>query len=192
MDAQANFKNAYFDSLSVIPDANLPRIQIIDRTMVGLGLISPDELAGIHDVGQQMSEIRGDMHAVAATAERAVLASREERAAIKAQKKEEAARKKQAHAEAVARRRATDIVYLGRGVSAGLADRRSNVEKLAAQNLPVLSTPADLAAALGTAIPASALPRLPQRRPRPHALRPLHRPQKVRRHANLVGSPTPA
>ena len=153
VDAQTNFRNAYLDSLNVIPDANLPRIQIIDRTMVGLGLISQDELVTIHDVGQQMAELRGDFQAIAGKAERAVQASREERAAIKAQKKEEAARKKQAHAEAVARRRATDIVFLGRGVSAGLADRRSNVEKLEAQNLPALSTPADLAAALGVAIP---------------------------------------
>ena len=56
-------------------------------------------------------------------------------------------------AEEIARRKAEDIVYLGRGVSSGLADRRSNVEALEASKLPVLSTPADVAKALGLTIP---------------------------------------
>ena len=44
-----------------------------------------------------------------------------------------------------------DIVHLGRGVSAGLADRRSNIEQLQQRSLPILSTPADVANALGVA-----------------------------------------
>src|SRR5204862_5783132 len=46
-----------------------------------------------------------------------------------------------------------DIIFLGRGVSKGLADRRAHVEKLTAAGLPVLATPADIAAALRLTIP---------------------------------------
>ncbi|MEM9109338.1 MAG: reverse transcriptase family protein [Planctomycetota bacterium] len=148
-----NIRSAYWDSLNVIPDASLPRIQVIDRTMVGLGLISGPELEHIHDVGRQMEELRGDRSSISRQADAAVARSRQERAELRRQKKEEATRRKQAHAEAVARRRATDIVYLGRGVSRGLSDRRSNVEKLEAMGLPVLSSPADLSAAMGVSIP---------------------------------------
>jgi retron-type reverse transcriptase len=66
-----------------------------------------------------------------------------ERKKLKEQKKAEAAERKRKHAEAVAHRKATDIVFLGRGVSRGLADRRANVEKLQAAKAPHL----DLAAA---------------------------------------------
>jgi retron-type reverse transcriptase/ribosomal protein L37E len=151
--AAGNIRSAYFDSLSVIPDASLPRIQIIDRTMVGLGLITGPELEHIHEVGREMQSRRGDRAAIAGQAEAAVQRSREDRAAIREKKKEEAARRKRAHAEAVARRRATDIVFLGRGVSRGLSDHRSNVEKLEALGLPVLASPADLSAAMGVSIP---------------------------------------
>lgn len=48
---------------------------------------------------------------------------------------------------------AHDITFLGRGVSLGLADRRSDVKKLCRLGLPVLSSPADLAHALGVSIP---------------------------------------
>jgi RNA-directed DNA polymerase len=53
----------------------------------------------------------------------------------------------------VAHRKATDIIFLGRGVSRGLADRRANVEKLQSAGLPVLASPADVARAMGLTIP---------------------------------------
>src|SRR5207244_10343352 len=68
-------------------------------------------------------------------------------------KKAEAAERRRLRAEAIARRHATDILFLGRGVSGRLHDRQSNTEKLAAAGLPVLSTPAELAQALGLSIP---------------------------------------
>ena len=86
-------------------------------------------------------------------AERAVAISREERAARKEQKRAESAERKRKHAEGVAWRKATDIIYLGRGVSGGLADRQSQVAKLEAAGLPVYATPADLAQAMGLTIP---------------------------------------
>jgi retron-type reverse transcriptase len=53
---------------------------------------------------------------------------------------------------AVAERRANDIVYLGRGVSWGLHDRRSKVERLQQLGLPLMSTPKDVAVALGISV----------------------------------------
>src|SRR5437763_1442424 len=78
----------------------------------------------------------------------AVEADRAARAAVKAQKKAAAAERKRLRAEAVAHRKATDIVFLGRGVSTLLNDRAGDAEKLTAAGLPVLHTPADLAAEL--------------------------------------------
>jgi len=158
-DAKATIKeagtlrSAFLDPLTVIPDPTLPRIQIIDRTMVGLGLISPEELTHIHEVGLQYAEMKGDLSVARAAGERAVRLSREERAARKQQKIEEAQRRRKARAEAIARRRATDIVFLGRGVSRGLADRRANVERLKANDLPIISSPAELSVAMNIPIP---------------------------------------
>lgn len=68
------------------------------------------------------------------------------------QKQAAAQERRQAHAAIIAHRKASDIVFLGRGVSRGLADRCTNVERLQKHGLPVLATPADLAAALGLSI----------------------------------------
>ena len=57
----------------------------------------------------------------------------------------------------------TDIVFLGRGVSRGLADRRSNIELLQSNSLPVLSSPADLAQAMGISDIAAAMAGVSQR-----------------------------
>ncbi|HVW37484.1 MAG TPA: reverse transcriptase family protein, partial [Pirellulales bacterium] len=54
--------------------------------------------------------------------------------------------------EAVAMRRATDIVFLGRGVSRRLADRAAHVERLERLGLPLLAEPSDVAKALGISI----------------------------------------
>ncbi len=149
----ALWANLWFGRRDRIPPADDPRTAIIDRAMVGQGLITPDELAEIHKVGEQMEALRGDLSTVHHAADRAVEQDREARRQLKEQKKRESAERKQRHAEAVALRRKTDIVYLGRGVSKGLADRRSHVEKLQSLGLPVLSTPADVAGALKVTIP---------------------------------------
>ena len=48
--------------------------------------------------------------------------------------------------------KATDIICVGKGVSARMNDRTSDADKLTAAGLPVLHTPADLANALGLTI----------------------------------------
>lgn len=150
--AAADWGSANFDSRSVIPSADLPRIQVIDRTMVGMGLISEQELAEIHDIGREMAPFRSNAAFIHQAGERAVSISREERQRLKEQRKAEAEQKRVLRRQQMAHRRATDIVFLGRGVSRGLADRLSNIEKLQAAGLPLLSSPADLANAMGLTI----------------------------------------
>ncbi|HSU65537.1 MAG TPA: reverse transcriptase domain-containing protein [Tepidisphaeraceae bacterium] len=145
--------NPWFGRRDLIPPASDPRTILIDRAMVGQGLLTAEELVEIHEVGDEMEKLRPELSGAHVVAERAVQEDREARARIKEQKKAEAAERKRQHAEDIARRRQTDIIYLGRGVSCGLADRRANVEKLTAAGLPVLATPADVASALQLSIP---------------------------------------
>ena len=63
-----------------------------------------------------------------------------------------AANRRRLRAEAVARRRATEILYLGRGVSKFLGDHQGDLAALQAAGLPALSTPAELAEALGLTV----------------------------------------
>jgi retron-type reverse transcriptase len=147
------FRNPWFGRRDLIPPVSDQRTAIIDRGMVGLGLLTPEQLVEIHEIGAQMEKLRPDLLQASAMANEAVQLDEAERKRRKEQKQAEAAEKKRQHAEAVARRRQTDIVFLGRGVSGGLSDRRANVEKLQRLQLPVLATPADLATALNLPIP---------------------------------------
>lgn len=142
-----------FEPRDRIPSTANPRTVLLDRAVAGHGLLTPEDLAEMHRAGEQMDELRPRLDRAHRAADAAVVRSREERAGLKAAKKAGAAARQTAHAEAVAHRHATDIVFLGRGVSRGLADRTANVEKLTAANLPVLGTPAEVAAALGIAVP---------------------------------------
>lgn len=141
-----------FDRRDQIPSAGDPRTALIDRALVAQGLLTPEQLVEIHEAGAKMRELRPDLRNVQSIAADAALADAAARQARKEEKKAEAERKRQERAEAIRTRRATDIVFLGRGVSGGLADRRANIERLQAQGLPVLATPADVAKALGLEI----------------------------------------
>ena len=145
--------NQWWGRRDVVPPSSDPRTLMIDRTMVGQGFISQEELAQLHTLGDDMLRRRPDLGGASVVAHEAVEASKEERAARKAQKKAEAAERDRKRQADVAQRRATDIFFLGRGVSRGLADRRSHVEKLQQSGLPVLNSPADVAAAIGISIP---------------------------------------
>lgn len=144
--------NPWWGRLDTIPPASDERTLLIDRSLVAYGLLKPEDLVEIHKIGDKMLDLKGDQGLAAERARQAVATSLADRQRLKEQKKAEAAERKRQHAEAVAQRRATDIVYLGRGVSKGLADRRVNVEKLQAAGLPVLATPADVAQALGITV----------------------------------------
>jgi retron-type reverse transcriptase len=146
----------WFGRRDLIPPADDPRTKLIDRALVTHGLLTPEQLAEIHETGAEMERRRPSSFGVANLAahagEAAVRADREERARKKAEKKAAAAARRQAHADTVARRKATDIVFLGRSVSGRLGERTSDPERLAALGLPLLSTPADVAAALGLSV----------------------------------------
>jgi retron-type reverse transcriptase len=147
----------WFGRRDMIPPVSDPRTKLIDRGMLTQGLLSAEELAEMHRVGDEWSKHANRLEHIQVqagqSAEAAVEADRAARAARKAQKKAEAAERKRQHAEAVARRKATDITFVGKGVSALLGDRVSDAAKLAAAGLPVLHTPADLSNALGLTIP---------------------------------------
>ncbi len=138
---------------SIIPPADDLRTQLIDRALVTHGLLTPEELAEIHRVGDEYAKVKPSLENVALKSglagEAAVQAYREAKERLKQQKKEESARRKKDRAEAVQRRRDTDVIFLGRGVSGRLHLRLSDADRLGEFGLPVLHTPADAAAALG-------------------------------------------
>lgn len=131
--------------------------ELVDRAMVSHGFITPEELVEIHEVGAEMDVVQPSVDAVkvraAAAGRAAAAATQAEREAIKAQKQAEARERRERRARLVEARKKTDIIYLGRGVSQGLADRRANVEKLTGLDLPVLAAPRDIAEAMGLTIP---------------------------------------
>lgn len=131
-----------------IPPGDDARTKLIDRALVTRGYLTPEQLVEIHRVGDLMLLKKGDEGMLRSIADRAVAKSKEERAALKAEKKRQAEERKRVHAEEVARRKASDIVFLGRGVSGGLATRTSVEEKLRKFGLPSLSAPDQIAAAL--------------------------------------------
>jgi RNA-directed DNA polymerase len=147
----------WFGRRDVIPPTEDPRTGLIDRALVTHGLLTPEQLVEIHRVGDEMERLRPQVEAARTKAElageAAVRAERQRRARLKKQKQKEAAEKKEKRAKEVAHRRATDILFLGRGVSGRLGDRTADPKKLKAAGLPVLSTPADVAKALGLTIP---------------------------------------
>lgn len=146
------WSSAWLDRRDRIPPADDARTLLIDRMMVTEGLATPEELSEIHRVGAEMDRLRPDLSVASRMADSAVEQSREERERRKAEKKADAERRRQERAEQIAHRRATDIVFLGRGVSRGLADRESDESRLARFSLPGMSTPADVADALGLTI----------------------------------------
>ncbi|MFO0617486.1 MAG: reverse transcriptase family protein [Polyangiaceae bacterium] len=152
------YKTAWIGRVDTIPPQSDERTALIDRGLILRGFLTEEEITEIHRVGDAWLKFK-DAHRVAEakaakTVEALLESERKERAALRAKKKAEAEARRAERARAVAVRRATDIVYLGRGVSARLSDRTSDVPKLTEAGIPVLSTPADVARALALEIPA--------------------------------------
>lgn len=139
-----------------IPPATDDRTALIDRGLVLRGLLTDAQLANLHAIGDEWlrhndAEAYARAHA-AGKGKRALEEDRAKRRERKEQLRREAEVKRAARGEEIRRRRDEDIVFLGRGVSAGLADRRSEIEALIQAGLPVLSTPADVARAMNLSI----------------------------------------
>lgn len=150
------YKTAWIGRVDTIPPQSDERTALIDRGLILRGLLSEAQITEIHRVGdlwlRHHEASRLAASAAAKTADDAIRQLREEKARRKADKIRESAERKRRHAEGVARRKATDIIFLGRGVSSRLSDRRADIEKLGSLGLPVLATPKDVADAMRVTI----------------------------------------
>lgn len=151
------WRTAWIGRVDTIPPQSDERTALIDRGLVLAGYLNEKQLAEIHTVGDawlrhsdasKLAEAAADE-----SADAAIEALKAEKLRLKEEKKKAAAERRAARAAAVAQRRAEDIIFLGRGVSKGLNDRRSNIELLQQKSLPVLSSPADVAKALDLNVP---------------------------------------
>jgi len=140
--------NPFLGRRDLIPPASDERTLLIDRAMVGQGLLTVEELAEIHKVGSEMDKIRPDLALATSFANESIARDKAARDEIKKKKKDEAEARRRKHAEDVARRKQTEIIFLGRGVSAGLSDSKANIEKLQSAKLPILAHPRDVAEAM--------------------------------------------
>lgn len=151
------YQTAWIGRVDTIPPQSDERTALIDRGLILRGLLTPGQIEEIHRVGDLWLEHHEAAKlakiAAARSAQQALDAMKADREARKAQKKAEAAERKALRKEEIARRRAEDIVFLGPGVSHLLGDRRSHLEALEERGLPLLSTPADVARALGLPVP---------------------------------------
>ena len=150
------WSSSWFGRLDLIPPATDRRTLLIDRGMMTAGLLSAEQLAEIHRIGDLYGKYAKDVqviqHAGQVAGHAAVEADRKARAEAREKKKAEAKEKREKRRAEIEHRKQNDIVFLGRRVSAGLAERDSDIEKLRSLELPVLSTPADLAAAMEVSI----------------------------------------
>lgn len=151
------YRTAWIGRVDTIPPQTDERTALIDRGLILRGLLTPAQISEIHRVGDLWLKHHDAMKiaeiAAQKNADAFLEARRAEKAALKEQKKRESAERHAKRRAEIAQRRATDIVFLGRGVSAGLGDRRTHVEELARRGLPILSTPEDVAKALGFDVP---------------------------------------
>lgn len=151
------WRTAWIGRVDTIPPQSDERTAIIDRGLVLRGLLTEAQLVEIHEVGDAWLRHHDAVTLTKTIAVKQADASveelRKQKAENKARKQAEAAARRAKWAADVAARRANDIIYLGAGVSGKLGDRRGDPEKLQAAGLPVLSTPAQLAAALGVSVP---------------------------------------
>jgi RNA-directed DNA polymerase len=152
------YTTPWIGRVDTIPPQSDARTALIDRGLILRGLLTPDQIREIHRIGDLWLEHHDAARLAAAVgkakADEVIAEERAKHAANKEQKRREAAARRTAKQKAIAERKATDIVFAGRGVSHKLGDRRAHVEALRAAGLPVLSTPAELAGALGVPVPA--------------------------------------
>src|SRR6185369_7176044 len=66
------FRNPWFGRRDLIPPVSDERTALIDRGMVGLGLLTPEQLVEIHEVGAEMDKVRPDLVQAGAIADEAV------------------------------------------------------------------------------------------------------------------------
>jgi RNA-directed DNA polymerase len=151
------YNTAWIGRVDTIPPQSDERTALIDRGLILRGLLTEAQLEEIHRIGDLWLKHHeaSSLASIAAKkkVDEAIEELKREKAARKLEKKRLAAERKQKRAAEVAKRRAEDIIFLGRGVSGKLGDRRSNIEALRDKGLPIVSTPAEAAKALAVPIP---------------------------------------
>lgn len=151
------FKTRWIGRTDVIPPQSDERTALIDRGLILRGLLTEEQIKEIHRIGDLWLARRDAKfsvyHRSRASADEAVFDLRRRKAERRTAKKIEAADRATRRADDIRRRREEDILFLGAGVSTKLSDRRSHLEALRERGLPVLSTPADIAGALGLTVP---------------------------------------
>jgi retron-type reverse transcriptase len=151
------WRTAWIGRVDTIPPQSDERTAIIDRGLILRGFLTEQQIVEIHKVGdawlRHHEAIKLASSVAAKRADEAVADLKKRKAEEKARKQKEAAERRAKRAAEIAARRAQDIIFLGAGVSGKLADRRSDLEKLKAFGLPVLSSPSDIATVLGMKIP---------------------------------------
>lgn len=150
------YRTAWIGRVDTIPPQSDERTAIIDRGLILRGLLSEEQIDEIHRVGDLWLK-HHEASKMASTVARkkaddAIADLKKEKEKRKAEKKKAAAERKKKHEASVAKRKAEDIIFLGRGVSGHLADRRVNVEALQKNGLPLLTTPGEVAKTLGLPI----------------------------------------
>lgn len=150
------YQTAWIGRVDTIPPAEDERTTLIDRGLVLRGYFTEEQIAEFHRIGDAWLEQRDHGALIASRAkartQQDLLDARAAKLQEKAAKKAAAAERRVARSAEIQRRRDEDIVFLGRGVSGKLGDRRTNVEALQAAALPILSTPADVAQAMDLSI----------------------------------------
>ena len=151
------WRTAWIGRVDVIPPQSDERTALIDRGLELRGFLTREQLAEIHRVGDLWLRHKDAARLAETLAHKslqaALEAERQKKTLAREAKKKASADRKAKRAEEIAARRLHDIIHLGPGVSGGLADRRSHVERLKELGLPLMSAPIDVARALGISIP---------------------------------------
>lgn len=140
------------------------KISVIYEEMVRLGFWAkdeplpkdpPEEVKRREDLWKELKALRTELSRLR-NVEKMKKEYRRRRMAESRKKrkenKERRIREKKERAEAWKQKKKTEIVYLGKGISAGLNNKVSNINKLTKHNIPVLHDEKQLAEAMGISI----------------------------------------
>lgn len=144
---------------------NSSKDEVVLEEMIRLGFwpargtmpVDPaDEIREQGDIQRELAALRTEqtrLHNIEALKKELMKRRLAESRAKQKETKARRERERIARAEAWKAKKATDILYLGRGVSGGLSGHEHDLAKLERQGLPVYRTAADVARAAGIGIP---------------------------------------
>jgi len=145
--------------VDVIPPASDPRTALIDQGLILRGAFTAKQIAEFHRIGDEylkynvgwQQQHRARLLAQSTAAE-AVEKVRAERAEARQRIRDAARARADERRALIEARKQSSIMFLGRGVSTRLSEHDTDLAKLEAACLPLLATPADVAAAMDLSI----------------------------------------